>query len=103
MDSCKKGVFVFTTDYHSWRGNLFTTRMSDIYASTISCGFVEQTGIKITGVAGEPIRRVFMENINIKQAGKAHEITFAEDMFPKNVRLNGKKVDTEITQAKNVK
>ena len=89
MDSCKKGVFVFTTDYHSWRGNLFTTRMSDIYASTISCGFVEQTGIKITGVAGEPIRRVFMEDIDIKQAGKAHEITFAEDIFPKNIRING--------------
>ena len=96
IDTCKKGVFVFTTDYHSWRGNLFTTRMNDIFASKIVCGFVEQTGIKITGVEGEPIRRVFMEEIDIKQAGKPYEIRFAEGIFTNNILLNGTKSDEEI-------
>jgi polygalacturonase len=100
MDTCKKGVFVFTTDYHSWRGNLFTTRMNDIYASKISCGVVEQTGIKITGVEGEPIRRIFMEDITIKQAGKPHDITFAEEVFTKNIMLNGAKSDAEVFRPK---
>ncbi|MFY7997809.1 MAG: glycoside hydrolase family 28 protein [Candidatus Kapaibacteriota bacterium] len=100
MDTCKKGVFVFTTDYHSWRGNLFTTRMSDVYASKILCGFVEQTGIKITGVEGEAIRRIFMEDIDIKQAGKPHDITFAEDVFAKNIMLNDVKSDTEVFRPK---
>jgi polygalacturonase len=100
IDSCKKGAFVFTTDYHSWRGNLFATRMNGIYASKISCGFVEQTGIKITGVEDEPIRRVFMNDITIKQAGKPYDIAFAEELTAKNVVLNGTVSDAALATPK---
>lgn len=88
---CKGELLIFRMDYHGYRGNNYPTKFNNFFVTDILCDTVKETPFKIVGVESEKIKRVYLKNIEIKNAGKQSEIKFAEDIISNNVTINGKK------------
>ena len=90
IDSCDEAMFIFRMDYHGYRGNNYPTVFSDFFVSEINCEHVNGTVFKIVGVPTAPIRRIFLENIHVKEAGAILEQRHTEEIHFSNVSVNGK-------------
>jgi polygalacturonase len=87
--SCQDAMFIFTMDYHGYRGNHFPTKFNDFYVSGIKCQKVGETPFSIIGVAEEPISRILLDKITIDEAGEESVIEFAEKLVFNDVRIQG--------------
>lgn len=85
IDSCKRNGIWFQKDYHSYRGGNYPPQYSGFHVENIAIRAVGLTGIKIVGVATQPIKNVFFKNIKIKYAKVPQEIQFAENIEQKEV------------------
>jgi polygalacturonase len=90
IESCQDAMFLFCMDYHSWRGNKFPTKFNDFYVSNIRCKSVAKVPFDIVGVEAEPIRRVFLSNIQVGHAGGESILEHAEDILFDQVTIGGK-------------
>ncbi len=88
IDSVREAMFIFRMDYHGYRGNHFPTKFNDFFASNITCGKVKAKPFKIVGVEEEPITRVVLHDIVIREAGEPSLIEFAEEVIAENVMIN---------------
>ena len=92
IESCDEAMFIFRMDYHGYRGNNFPTKFNDFFVSGIQCGKVEEKPFKIVGVEDEPIKRVFLNDIKIQEAGTQSQIEYTSEILFNNVYVNGEKV-----------
>jgi polygalacturonase len=69
-DTCWESLVFFQTNYHSYRGGNFPTRFSDFFLQNIECQMVDSSAIRMNGLPDAPIRRVFLQNVRAKKAGK---------------------------------
>lgn len=82
-------MFIFRLDYQGWRRNHFSTKFNDFYVSQIRCKRVSKTPVQIVGVADEPIRRVYLSDITVDEAGSPNEMKFAKEVLFKQVDIVG--------------
>lgn len=87
--SCQDAMFIFTMDYHGYRGNHFPTKFNDFYVSGIKCQKVGKTPFSIIGVAEEPISRILLDDITIDETGEESVIEFAEKLVFNDVSIQG--------------
>jgi polygalacturonase len=91
VDTCQGELFIFRMDYHGYRGNNYPTKFNNFFVSDISCETVGGTAFKIVGVESEHIKRVFLNNFEIKNVEKESEIKFADDLVINNIMIEGEK------------
>ena len=96
IDTCRDAMFVFRMDYHGYRGNRFPTKFNDFYASNIRCLRANRSGLRIVGVEGQHIRRVYLHNITIGATQQPAIIRFADDLLVQNVKINGRLWQPEL-------
>ena len=89
IESCQDAMFIFRMDYHGYRGNHFPTKFNDFYVSGITCGKVDKKPFKIVGVPDQPIERIYLNNISIKEAGEESQFEFAENLIFREVKIGG--------------
>ena len=86
-------------DYHGFRGGKKPTEFSNIHIEDVT---LEQTGdaaVSIMGIAGAPVKDVFIKNITVKQAELPFtRIQHAENVVFENVTVNGKLQPTHPQQ-----
>lgn len=90
--SCGEAMFIFRMDYHGYRGNHFPTKFNNFFVSDIKCDKVDGTAFKIVGVADEPIRDIYLANIQVDKAGVATELKYTENIAFKEVYVNNELV-----------
>lgn len=88
LDSVKY-AFEFTTDYKGWRGNKHYPIYRDFFFQNIDLNYSDKISIKISGREEQPIKRVYMENINIHKTPSSVEIINAQDILFEKVMING--------------
>ncbi|MEM9897003.1 MAG: glycosyl hydrolase family 28 protein, partial [Bacteroidota bacterium] len=93
IESCDDAMFIFRMDYHGYRGNNYPTKFNDFYVSGITCSEVRERPFKIVGVEEEPISRIFLSDIKVKQAGMDSQIENITDLLFNNVMVNSKEVE----------
>ena len=87
IDSVQKALFVFRMDYHGYRGNNYPTTFEGFYSEQISCNFVNGSALKVVGVPNAPIRRLWLKDINVKEATQANEWQFVEEVIEEGVSI----------------
>jgi polygalacturonase len=87
VNSARKSMFIFRMDYHGYRGNRYPTKFSNFFVSNITCEEAAGIPFKIAGVPDQPIRRVYFNNIHIRNAGSTNHIQDAEDILFHNVTV----------------
>ncbi|MEM7575503.1 MAG: glycosyl hydrolase family 28 protein [Bacteroidota bacterium] len=66
-DSLSKGLVVFRTDYHGYRGGQHPTQVSGIYLEDLRARLVAGPAIQLQGLAENPIKRVYAANFDLGQ------------------------------------
>ena len=92
LKSCEDASIVFRLDYHGYRGNNFPTKFNDFFLRDIQCLESKSTGIRIVGVPGQPINRVYLRNVEVLNSLSAAKIEFVENVVFRDVSVNGKAV-----------
>jgi polygalacturonase len=88
VDTLKEAFLIFRMDYHGYRGNHFPTLFNDFYLDDINVERVEGAPFKIVGVPDQPIKRVWLRNLEIKQAKEASVFNWASGIIFENVLVN---------------
>ncbi|MEO1023563.1 MAG: glycoside hydrolase family 28 protein [Bacteroidota bacterium] len=91
VESTREALFIFRMDYHGHRGNDFPTKFNNFYLSSLEAGEVGEL-FRIVGVEAEPIRNVFIEQVQVKSADSLGAIRFSSDVVFDDVTLGGKEI-----------
>lgn len=89
IDTCRGAMFMFTMNYQGYRGNNFPTKFNDFYVSGITCRKVERKPFTIVGVPGQHIKRLYLNEITIDQAGEESQIEYVDDLIFWKVKIGG--------------
>lgn len=81
IDSTVKTGILMQKDYHSYRGGNFPPRYSEVFFENISIRHVQKKGLRLAGVALQPIRNVWMRKVKVIWQGEADEILFVQDLL----------------------
>lgn len=88
-DSLAEALFIFRMDYHGYRGNNYPTKFRDFYVQKVRAGHIRNQTFKIVGVEDAPIERIFLEDIEVGDAGRVGVSAYSEDLVLRRVRVNG--------------
>lgn len=92
---CRQSLVDFTTDYHGYRGGNFPVDFRDIYISDINSSEMGRTAFEIIGVESKPIQRIYLNNINVKEAKNKLDIKYLEDVIFQQVMIGGELVESD--------
>ncbi len=88
-DTCRDHGLLFQMDYHGYRGGQFPPDYEDLFLQDITIKQVGKVGFQVNGVAGSPIRRVWLERITVGQVPQVADIRFVEGLRTYEVSVNG--------------
>ena len=91
LDTVKYGL-EFTTDYKGWRGNKYYTSYSDFYFQNININKSTDISIKINGRNEQKIKRVYLENLSVKESSAPFIVNHTQDLILNKVFINGKQI-----------
>ncbi|MBC6995212.1 glycoside hydrolase family 28 protein [Neolewinella lacunae] len=74
VDTVKEALFRGSMDYHSYRGNNFPTRFTDVFVQDVQCADAGSYGIRLVGVEASPITRFFFEDLNMERVDTAAQL-----------------------------
>ncbi|WP_299365254.1 glycoside hydrolase family 28 protein [Winogradskyella sp.] len=91
LDTVKYGL-EFTTDYKGWRGNKYYTLYSDFYFQNIDVNKATDISIKINGRNEQKIKRVYLENLSLKESSAPFIVNHTQNLILNKVSINGKQI-----------
>jgi polygalacturonase len=77
---CQNHGLLFQMDYHGYRGGNFPPDFQEFYLANLRFGQVGKVGVKIVGVAAQPIRRVLLRQVTVAQVPQPTEVKYANQV-----------------------
>ena len=87
--NCRETMLTFTMDYHSYRGNHFPAKFHNFFVSGVTCDPSVGRTFTIVGVPDQPIERVYLNDVTVKQAMNGNTIKYVAHMLVSNVLIGG--------------
>ncbi|MHC4199009.1 MAG: glycoside hydrolase family 28 protein [Planctomycetota bacterium] len=82
-------VLRFRNNYHGYRGGNYPTRFRSFHIENIEIKEAGKAAISITGVEGAPIKDVFLKDVTIGKAPVATELRYVDNIVFTNVSIGG--------------
>lgn len=82
----------FESNYKGHRGNIYPPLFKNFIIENITCELADNYGIFAEGVKESRLQNIILKDIEIKKAGEAIRIQFADNFVLKNVIINGEPV-----------
>ena len=71
---------LFQMDYPSYRGGNYPPDFENFHLTRVRVNEAGGPGIRIAGVAEKPVRKVFLQNVQVLKQGQKDEIQYAEEI-----------------------
>lgn len=89
ISNCRETMFTITMDYHSYRGNNFPTKFNNFFVSGIACEPSVNRTFMIAGVPGQPIERIYLNDVTVKQEKNGNTVKHTNHILVNNVMIAG--------------
>jgi len=88
-DTAKSAFIRFENNYHGSRGGHYPTLFNNFYIDNVTCNQSGEVGIYAVGVAGNPLKNIYLSRVTVLKTPRAEIIDNAENLTYKAVKING--------------
>jgi polygalacturonase len=88
IEDAQKGLLVFTTAYHGYRGNRYPPRFQDFLIENLKCKQAT-AAIDAVGVPESPLRNIVVRQVTVESATVPLRVEHAENFRLERVQVNG--------------
>ena len=89
-DSVRSAFIRFENNYHGSRGGHYPTLFNNFLIQHAHCNYAGEAGIYAVGVAGNPLKNIRLDNVQISKTPVAEVISNTENLTYSAVSVNGK-------------